>query len=149
MSETVDVGKLLRELALRDDGTVLKGTLGPHESPNTTTNVNQEISSRRCPRCGDMKELAQFKSKNSNQGYCKSCQREYGREMYALHHSPIVAECPICLVVTKLVIDHSHVSGQIRDRVCRRCNTGLGMFGDDMDALLRAVSYLAKHFKKG
>lgn len=39
-------------------------------------------------------------------------------------------------------IDHSHESGKIRGVLCLKCNAGLGMFDDNMERLLVAMSYL-------
>ncbi len=45
---------------------------------------------------------------------------------------------------TNLYVDHYHQSGEIRGLLCQKCNTGIGMLGDDLDSLLKAVSYLEK-----
>ncbi len=41
-------------------------------------------------------------------------------------------------------IDHCHVSGRIRGILCKTCNTGIGMLGDNADGLRRALAYLAE-----
>ena len=41
-----------------------------------------------------------------------------------------------------LAIDHNHKSGQIRGLLCEHCNFGLGLFGDDVRILERAIDYL-------
>lgn len=41
-----------------------------------------------------------------------------------------------------LAIDHRHTDGQVRGLLCQRCNTGLGFFGDDLDIMASAISYL-------
>ena len=41
-----------------------------------------------------------------------------------------------------LCVDHCHETGRIRGLLCKRCNTGLGLLGDDRLGLMRAVSYL-------
>lgn len=42
----------------------------------------------------------------------------------------------------RLVVDHCHVTNDIRGLLCSRCNRGLGMFQDDVEILRRAISYL-------
>lgn len=40
-------------------------------------------------------------------------------------------------------IDHDHVTGKFRGILCRHCNTGLGLFGDNPALLSKAIAYLA------
>jgi hypothetical protein len=40
--------------------------------------------------------------------------------------------------------DHDHETGAVRGILCNNCNTGLGLLGDNLAALLAAVSYLRK-----
>lgn len=58
-------------------------------------------------------------------------------------------KCAICLSessnqinMTRLVLDHCHDTGKPRGLLCNRCNTGLGMFRDRVETVLKAVDYL-------
>jgi len=55
--------------------------------------------------------------------------------------------CDICGVEEgdkKLLLDHSHVTGNFRGWLCRKCNSMLGFVNDDQDILLEAVRYSGK-----
>ncbi len=53
--------------------------------------------------------------------------------------------CAICEDQVELVVDHCHETGDRRDLLCLKCNTGLGMFRDNMDLLNEAIIYLQRH----
>ena len=41
-----------------------------------------------------------------------------------------------------LALDHDHVTGAFRGWLCGKCNVAIGMLGDTLDGVLRAVQYL-------
>ena len=58
--------------------------------------------------------------------------------------------CGICGVgcdeiPQNLVIDHDHITEQIRGLLCLKCNAGLGMFSDSRVLLEKANKYLEKY----
>ena len=59
--------------------------------------------------------------------------------------------CPICRkrsiagITAKIVADHDHHTGNIRDFICDSCNTGLGRFKNGENYLMNAVNYIKKH----
>ncbi|MBW1743926.1 MAG: endonuclease VII domain-containing protein [Deltaproteobacteria bacterium] len=44
----------------------------------------------------------------------------------------------------RLSIDHDHETGQVRGLLCVRCNTGLGLFGDNIEVIQKVVDYLSR-----
>ena len=42
-------------------------------------------------------------------------------------------------------IDHDHSTGAFRGWLCRRCNVGIGLLGDSVEGLERAIRYLKRN----
>ncbi len=42
-------------------------------------------------------------------------------------------------------VDHNHDTGKVRGLLCSRCNTGIGLLGDDARLLQIAADYLKRH----
>ena len=115
-------------------------------------------SSRVCKSCEKAFERTEenfYKSPASRHGLstrCKTCNKKYSaaygiRAKYngtQAEYDAVMrdARCAICGTGGKLVMDHCHDRGHVRGILCSPCNTGLGMFRDNTDALLRAVEYL-------
>jgi len=57
-------------------------------------------------------------------------------------------ECPICGkrtiagITSKVVLDHDHRSGKVRDWICDSCNTGIGRFKDDVELMKKAIRFI-------
>jgi hypothetical protein len=47
--------------------------------------------------------------------------------------------------VRSLSVDHCHSTGRVRALLCHSCNRILGLLGDDVERLRRAVTYLEAH----
>ena len=64
-------------------------------------------------------------------------------EQYDQMYQDQCGQCKICnKVVQTLVVDHNHITNQVRGLLCANCNSGLGMFHDDYNVVKRAVEYL-------
>ena len=55
--------------------------------------------------------------------------------------------CLICGSEKRLHIDHCHKTGKFRALLCSKCNTGLGMFDEDIAKMECAIRYI-KHWLK-
>ena len=55
-----------------------------------------------------------------------------------------IGECHLCGRLAPLLFDHDHCTGAFRGWLCAACNSGLGMLGDDVEGLRRAIDYLQR-----
>lgn len=120
-----------------------------------------QTGERKCSQCGEVLPMSEFYRKQDY--WCKKCTSEHKREnrdynWYYMHTYNITEDdynemldeqngkCAICGSKTKarLHIDHDHETGEIRGLVCTNCNTGLGMFKDNIEFLSQAIHYLSK-----
>ena len=64
--------------------------------------------------------------------------------------------CKICLQhetdrhhksnkLKELAVDHSHKTGAVRDLLCKKCNTALGLIKEDKAILQNMINYLEQH----
>jgi hypothetical protein len=117
------------------------------------------------------------KSKDGLQHYCRVCSNrkrkewdledpertkgKYLRESYGLSFTQYTKmledqdnKCAICgeeetRFLKKLVVDHCHKTGEVRQLLCNMCNHGVGNFKDNPELMLKAIEYLKQHTKKG
>ncbi len=60
-------------------------------------------------------------------------------------------KCYICFVhidetqKKQLCIDHCHNSGKIRKLLCTKCNTALGLVGENKEILYKMINYIDEH----
>jgi len=68
------------------------------------------------------------------------------------YHSLLEAQnnsCAICFCQSRpLVVDHSHVTGKVRGFLCRQCNTGIGLLGDEYVGISSAADYLLRSLEE-
>ena len=94
----------------------------------------------------------QHRRNQSSDEYKKKRQEYKYRYLYGLTKEEVIemraeqnSTCPICMRPTKrFCVDHDHETGKVRGLLCYRCNTGLGLFYDNLDVVKRAVGYLEK-----
>lgn len=53
--------------------------------------------------------------------------------------------CPGCGREVRLVVDHDHSTGKVRELICRDCNLALGHADDDPVRLRALADYLERH----
>jgi len=70
---------------------------------------------------------------------------KYGIELKdALALKRVDGNCTICKRRPGTHFDHHHKTGKHRGWLCQQCNTGLGMFKENIDILLSATDYIRK-----
>lgn len=53
--------------------------------------------------------------------------------------------CAICRTAEATATDHDHETGSVRALLCRDCNLGIGLLGEDPSRLRAAAEYLDAH----
>ena len=120
--------------------------------------LNHTDTHRECRRC---RELVPFEKMRKNKNkkfatYCFDCVNQMRREgelerKYGIttkeYNTLLDAQDGVCAICfggnnRKLCVDHDHDTGKVRGLLCDKCNLGIGMLGDKVDALQRAIDYL-------
>jgi len=93
-------------------------------------------------------------------GRCKACHNAgnseaYWKRTYGLTKADVAQlrarqddRCAICGDSGPQHLDHDHVTGEIRQLLCQRCNHGLGLFRDDPALLHLAAFYVKGHAER-
>jgi hypothetical protein len=72
--------------------------------------------------------------------------QDFSEEKYQILHAEQHGLCKICgrseTGNRRLSTDHDHDTKQTRSLLCRRCNTALGNFDDNIELLTKAIKYL-------
>lgn len=58
--------------------------------------------------------------------------------------------CAICQkpnTSKSLAVDHNHTTLAVRGLLCDKCNTALGLLGEDVECAQRLIAYILKHQK--
>ncbi len=96
------------------------------------------------------------------QSKCKDCERSVRSSYYKPHESArrkfrltdkeyntLIEKskegCEVCSrPLSKVCIDHNHLTGEVRGVLCNNCNTALGLVGDNVDTLSKLIQYLER-----
>lgn len=118
---------------------------------------NRPNPRKKCQECRhkerDYEKEYAYRNKKRKQKYWEdpdAARRAWEKSKYGVCKEDFQYSCCwICGSTQKLCIDHCHNSNEVRGLLCVRCNTALGMFGDNTVSLHRAIEYLNKqpHFQ--
>jgi hypothetical protein len=103
-----------------------------------------------CIKCGVEKQLTSFKTdKRGTRNVCTECRYLHlgvarrGKLKWLREGKQIPTSCQCCGKETdKLVFDHDHKTLEHRGWLCHPCNQGLGLLGDDIQSIRKALTYL-------
>ena len=112
----------------------------------TCTSTERYTSSGGCVHCTKAANL------QKNDGRPRRGYRRLTKTGLDLPLQPEDSKCQACGDVAKLVADHDHALEALgfpggetfRGWICYRCNNGIGLLGDDVAGLMRALAYLRK-----
>jgi hypothetical protein len=148
-----------------------------HSKCKFTNPTNEYLWSKsqqkKCSKCFIEKKLCDFNGNTSGtdafnkDGYrlrrpeCKECTKKSNRgkaetkkKARELGITSVAPEGTLCSICNKpassgnrMVFDHCHVNNIFRGYCCNSCNRSIGVFGDNVDGLLRVINYLLKNEK--
>ena len=78
---------------------------------------------------------------------CSACMVEQHRQIKKIKDNlPYESkECECCgKTNTRLFIDHNHTTGIFRGWLCHKCNSGIGLLGDQLEGVEKAIKYLRR-----
>jgi len=91
----------------------------------------------------------QWQLDNPEKGLASRLKRSYGItiEYYNKLFNKQEGKCAICgrhqsELKRTLSVDHDHETGEIRGLLCDRCNSGIGLLGDDPELIEKALKYI-------
>ena len=128
--------------------------------PTTLSPYEDTSKVRVCKICLIEKNITEFEittrsvRKVYRKGMCRACnknERVAEKQLKKVYGStrPPGTPCDNCgKTSSSLSLDHCHSTGEFRGWLCSLCNHAIGMLGDDIEALKRAVGYLERA-KKG
>lgn len=85
-------------------------------------------------------------SKNVSKG--KTEAKKKAKKLGISYNAPSGTRCGVCkkkpTTSNGLVFDHCHTNNIFRGYCCNSCNRSIGVLGDDVSGLLKAINYLLK-----
>ena len=127
------------------------------------------VSDRCCVECKREREKEYRKTESGSECFARKAMKRrhnegYKKVAYASHvkrnYGITIKEfdmqvhvqknrCAICstefihdAMTTKPVVDHDHETGKVRGLLCRKCNQGIGNFGENREVMKRAIEYV-------
>ena len=118
---------------------------------NTLWGKEEILETKVCVVCKIEKLYSDFPTKPDRADKmhinCKACEakrlKNAARMKLAAPPKPDTCEC--CgIVPTHWVADHDHKTNKFRGWICKSCNNALGLLGDNISGVFKAVRYLSR-----
>ena len=103
-------------------------------------------------RLENNEKIKQYRLENKDRKKENTLKRKYGLtlEDYIKMLQEQNGSCAICFVKAEeqknkvLVVDHNHLTGEVRSLLCSQCNVAIGLLKENQEVILRAAEYLKK-----
>ena len=103
-----------------------------------------------CVDCGKLKPFSEFQNdKRGKRNVCKKCRNHHlavARKLkrhWLKEGKEIPTTCECCGKISdKIVCDHDHETLNHRGWICQSCNQGIGLLGDNILGIKKALTYL-------
>ena len=121
----------------------------------------EEESTRKCNKCGEIKPIDAFGwncygSQRFRRKICISCRNHSDRtKRVAIKKKgtytkpPVGTPCECCGIpmthdkeMSGVCFDHDSVKEEFRGWICKKCNTSMGLHGDDIEGIKKIIVYL-------
>lgn len=70
--------------------------------------------------------------------------QDYNNLLEKQNHSCAICGIHSTKIRGRLHIDHDHITGKVRGLLCLKCNSGLGMFNDNIEIINNCIKYLKR-----
>jgi len=105
-----------------------------------------------CKAC-TIERTTNYNKRNSNSVRSQYLKRNYGLT-FEEFDSMLTKQDNCCAICKgkepygrhkRFTVDHNHKTGEVRGLLCNRCNTALGLVGDNIHTLKSMIQYLESH----
>jgi hypothetical protein len=116
-----------------------------------TNKLTKDKKASQCKSCFKVHEKNwQLNNPEKFKASCRkrNLKKKYGLsvEQYDKMFNKQNKRCACCNRETdKLVVDHNHTTGAIRELLCSPCNTALGLLNEDVTVMQNMSNYVRKH----
>lgn len=109
------------------------------------SNIDATLQTATCAECGDVRIRKKVNTWRCVRGAYAHNIKPHGLTNAQANAFTKDKRCEICGSTDSLAVDHDHLSNTVRGVLCKRCNSGLGLFQESTKKLASAIRYLNSH----